>query len=36
MFSDAEVPAERLGYWRAVRNRVINLQKVSAEFPPPQ
>jgi hypothetical protein len=36
MFSESEVPAERLGYWRAVRNRVINLQKVSAEFPLPQ
>jgi hypothetical protein len=36
MFGDADVAANRLGYWRAVRNRVINLQNVSAEFPPPQ
>jgi hypothetical protein len=36
MFGDADVAANRLGYWRAVRSRVINLQNVSAEFPPPQ
>ena len=36
VFGDADVAANRLGYWRAVRNRVINLQNVSAEFPPTQ
>ena len=30
---DASVAAPRLGYWRAVRNRVVNLEAVSAEFP---
>lgn len=34
LYGDANVAHERLGYWRAVRNRVINLEKVSAEFPP--
>ena len=30
---DASVPAPRLGYWRAVRNRIVNLEAISAEFP---
>jgi hypothetical protein len=34
LYGDAPVPAERLGYWRAVRNRVVNLERISAEFPP--
>lgn len=34
LYGDANVAHERLGYWRAVRSRVINLEKVSAEFPP--
>ena len=34
LYGDANVAVERLGYWRAVRNRVVNLEKVSAEFPP--
>ena len=29
---DASVPAPRLAYWRAVRNRIVNLQGISAEF----
>ena len=33
MYGDAAVPAARLGYWRAVRNRVVNLEMISAEFP---
>lgn len=33
LFGDAEVPAARVGYWRAVRNRVVNLEAISAEFP---
>jgi hypothetical protein len=30
---DATVAAPRMGYWRAVRNRVVNLETISAEFP---
>jgi hypothetical protein len=33
MYGDAAVPAARLAYWRAVRNRVVNLEMISAEFP---
>jgi len=33
MYGDAAVTAARLGYWRAVRNRVVNLEMISAEFP---
>jgi hypothetical protein len=33
LYGDAPVPAERLGYWRAVRNRVVNLERINAEFP---
>jgi hypothetical protein len=29
---DAAVTASRLGYWRAVRNRVVNLEAISIEF----
>ena len=29
---DAAVAADRLAYWRAVRDRVINLDAISAEF----
>jgi len=29
---DAGVPAPRLAYWRAVRNRIVNLQAIGAEF----
>jgi hypothetical protein len=34
---DPAVTAARVGYWRAVRNRVINLDSIGAEFaePPP-
>jgi hypothetical protein len=28
----ADVAAPRMGYWRAVRNRVVNLELISAEF----
>jgi hypothetical protein len=35
MYGDAAVPAARLGYWRAVRNRIVNLESISAEFPQP-
>ena len=35
MYGDAAVPAARLGYFRAVRNRVVNLEMISAEFPEP-
>jgi hypothetical protein len=31
--TDAAVAAPRLGYWRAVRDRVVNLEAISAEFP---
>ena len=30
---DATVSAQRLAYWRAVRNRVVNLEAIGAEFP---
>jgi hypothetical protein len=33
LFGDADVPPARVGYWRAVRNRVVNLETISAEFP---
>ena len=29
---DPSVPAPRLAYWRAVRNRVVNLEAIGAEF----
>jgi len=29
---DAAVAQQRLGYWRAVRNRVVNLQAINSEF----
>lgn len=30
---DATVAPQRIGYWRAVRNRVVNLETIAAEFP---
>jgi hypothetical protein len=30
---DANVPTPRLAYWRAVRNRIVNLETIGAEFP---
>ena len=30
---DANVAAPRLAYWRAVRNRIVNLETIDAEFP---
>ena len=30
---DASVSAPRLAYWRAVRNRIVNLETIRAEFP---
>lgn len=33
-FSDAAIAPPRAGYWRAVRNRVVNLEAIMAEFPP--
>ena len=30
---DATVPPQRLAYWRAVRNRIVNLETIVAEFP---
>jgi hypothetical protein len=33
LYSDAAwVAAPRGGYWRAVRNRIVNLELISAEF----
>jgi hypothetical protein len=29
----AAVAASRIAYWRAVRDRVVNLEAISAEFP---
>jgi hypothetical protein len=33
LYGDAALPTARMGYWRAVRNRVVNLEMISAEFP---
>jgi hypothetical protein len=33
LYGDGDVAAPRQGYWRAVRNRVVNLEAISAEFP---
>jgi hypothetical protein len=35
MYGDAPVPAPRLAYWRAVRNRLVNLEAIVAELPSP-
>jgi hypothetical protein len=35
MYGDAVVPAPRLAYWRAVRNRLVNLEAIVAELPAP-
>jgi hypothetical protein len=32
LYGDAALPTARMGYWRAVRNRVVNLETISAEF----
>jgi len=32
LYGDAAVAAARLGYWRAVRNRVVNLELIAAEL----
>lgn len=34
MYGDAAVAPARLGYWRAVRNRLVNLEMTSAELRP--
>jgi hypothetical protein len=33
LYGDATVAAPRMGYWRAVRNRVVNLELIAAELP---
>jgi hypothetical protein len=33
LYGEASLPAARMGYWRAVRNRVVNLELITAEFP---
>jgi hypothetical protein len=33
LYGDAALAPARLGYWRAVRNRVVNLERINAEFP---
>lgn len=35
LYGDAAIAPARLGYWRAVRNRVVNLERINAEFTPP-
>jgi hypothetical protein len=35
LYGDAALAPARLGYWRAVRNRVVNLERINAEFLPP-
>jgi hypothetical protein len=34
LYGDHAIAPARLGYWRAVRNRVVNLELISSEFPP--
>jgi hypothetical protein len=34
LYGDAALAPARLGYWRAVRNRVVNLERINAEFSP--
>jgi hypothetical protein len=36
LYGDAPLAPARLGYWRAVRNRIVNLERINAEFPPLQ
>ena len=36
LYGDAPLAPSRLGYWRAVRNRIVNLERINAEFPPLQ
>ena len=33
LYGDGDVAAPRQGYYRAVRNRVVNLEAIGAEFP---
>jgi hypothetical protein len=33
--ADPNVAAPRMGYWRAVRNRIVNLEAIGAEFSRP-
>ena len=35
MYGDAAVAPARLAYWRAVRNRLVNLETMVTELPPP-
>jgi hypothetical protein len=35
LYGEAGVPAARLAYWRAVRNRLVNLETITAELPAP-
>jgi hypothetical protein len=35
MYGEPAVPAGRLAYWRAVRNRLVNLEVIVAELPAP-
>jgi hypothetical protein len=34
LYGDVALAPARLGYWRAVRNRVVNLERLNAEFTP--
>ena len=37
LYGDASIAGPRMGYWRAVRNRVVNLELIAAELTePPQ
>ena len=35
LYGESGVPAARLPYWRAVRNRLVNLETITAELPAP-
>jgi hypothetical protein len=35
LYGEFGVPAVRLAYWRAVRNRLVNLEMITAELPAP-
>jgi hypothetical protein len=36
LYGDAAIAPSRLAYWRAVRNRLVNLERINAEFPRPE
>ena len=35
LYGDASIPGPRMGYWRAVRNRVVALELIASELSEP-